>query len=59
MIRKLLVAAAGAIATDYLTDNASVQAQVQKMFTDPDTQNKAYAAINGLGAVLAVKYFGG
>lgn len=59
MIRKLLVGAAGAIASDFLTDNASVRAQIEKTFTDLKSQDRAYAVINGLGAVLAVKYFGG
>lgn len=59
MIRKLLVGMAGAVATDYLTDNASLKAQIDKMIPAGSNGNMYYAAINGLGAALAIKYFGG
>jgi len=59
MIRKFLVGMAGAVATDYLTDQKSVKDAIDKMIPAGSTGNGYYAALNGLGALLAVKYFGG
>lgn len=59
MIRKLLVGMAGAVAMDYVTDNKEIQVQIEKAFKTAGSQNMAYAAANGLGAALAIKYFGG
>lgn len=59
MFRKIMVGALGAIATDFLTDNPSVKAQIDKMVPAGSKGNAVYAAINGVGAVVALKYFGG